>query len=82
MQERYGRNALEKVELLMGIAQQLGKGLSQLALAWILRRAEVTSAIIGATKVQQVEENLAEAGWQIPADALAEVEKVLAIPAT
>lgn len=82
MYERYGRNVMEKVELLLGIAQQHGKNLSQLALAWILRRPEVTSAIIGATRVQQVDENLAEAGWRIPEDSLAEIEKVLAIPPT
>lgn len=82
MHERYGRNALEKVEMLIAIGQRLGRTLSQLALAWILRRGEVTSAITGATRVQQVEQNLAEAGWQIPADALSEVEKVLAIPPT
>ncbi len=82
MHERYGRNVTEKVEMLISIAQRLGKNLSQLALAWILRRPEVTSAIIGATRVQHVDENLADAGWRIPEDALADIEKVLAIAPT
>jgi aryl-alcohol dehydrogenase-like predicted oxidoreductase len=82
MHERYGRNAIEKVEMLIAIAERLGKTLSQLALAWILRRPEVTSAIVGATSVRQVEENLPASDWRISEDALAEIEKVLAIPAT
>jgi aryl-alcohol dehydrogenase-like predicted oxidoreductase len=82
MQERYGRNAIEKVEMLICIAERAGRTLSQLALAWILRRAEVTSAIIGATNVRQVEENVPASDWRMPEDAAAEVEKVLAIPAT
>lgn len=82
MHERYGQNALEKVEMLLAIAQRCGKSLSQMALAWILRRSEVTSAIIGATRVSQVEENVAESSWRIPEDVLAEIEAVLAIPAT
>lgn len=82
MHERYGRNVLEKVEQLIAIAGSLGKSLSQLALAWILRRPEVTSAIIGATSVAQVEENLAQSDWRIPAEALEQIEQVLAIPPT
>jgi aryl-alcohol dehydrogenase-like predicted oxidoreductase len=82
MQERYGRNAIEKVEMLICIAERAGKTLSQLALAWILRRAEVTSAIIGATNVRQVEENAPASDWRMPEDVAAEVEKVLAIAAT
>lgn len=82
MQERYGRNAIEKVEMLLCIAERAGKTLSQLALSWILRRPEVTSAIIGATSVRQVEENVPASDWRLTDDIAAEVEKVLAIPPT
>ncbi len=79
---RYGRNALDKVEALICIAERLGKQLNELALAWILRRDEVTSAIVGATSVRHVEQNLADADWRIPAEAMEEVEKVLAVEPT
>ncbi len=82
MHERYGRNVLDKVESLLKIAEGCGKTLSQLALAWILRRDDVTSAIIGATRVAHVEENAAESDWRLPEDVMEEVEKVLAIPPT
>lgn len=82
MQERYGRNAIEKVEMLLCTAERAGKTLSQLALSWILRRPEVTSAIIGATSVRQVEENVPASDWRLTDDIAAEVEKVLAIPPT
>jgi len=50
---------IRQVEKLRPIAQRVGCSLAQLALAWVLRRLGVTSAIIGATKVQQLEENVA-----------------------
>jgi 1-deoxyxylulose-5-phosphate synthase len=61
---------LNAVEQLKPIARQLGVALSQLALAWVLRRPEVSSAIVGATRPQQIEENARAAGLSIPQDAL------------
>jgi L-glyceraldehyde 3-phosphate reductase len=49
---------LEKVRQLHAIAQQRGQSLAQMALAWILRLPEVTSVLIGASKVEQIEENV------------------------
>ncbi|KAB2923786.1 MAG: L-glyceraldehyde 3-phosphate reductase [Candidatus Contendobacter sp.] len=50
---------LEQVRQLNGIAQQRGQTLAQLALAWVLRHAGVTSALIGASRVQQIEDGVA-----------------------
>jgi L-glyceraldehyde 3-phosphate reductase len=50
---------LDKVRRLDAIAQQRGQSLAQMALAWILRRPEITSVLIGASKVEQIEENIA-----------------------
>jgi L-glyceraldehyde 3-phosphate reductase len=50
---------LDKVRRLNAIAQERGQSLPQMALAWILRRPEVTSVLIGASKVEQIEENVA-----------------------
>jgi len=50
---------LERAKALNAIAEGRGQTLAQLALTWILRRPEVTSALIGASSVKQLEENLA-----------------------
>lgn len=49
---------------------------AQVALAWVLRRPEVSSAIIGATSIPQLEENLEAAKIQLPAKDWAEAERV------
>jgi L-glyceraldehyde 3-phosphate reductase len=49
---------LGQLRALNGIAQARGQSLAQLALAWVLRQPAVTSALIGASKVSQLEENL------------------------
>ena len=51
--------------------------MSVLALAWILRKDIVSSVIIGASKPEQLHNNLAASGFVIPQDALDEIEKIL-----
>lgn len=68
---------LDKVEKLTKIAEELGTNMSVLALAWILRKDIISSVITGATKPEQLQNNLAASGFKIPADALAEIEKIL-----
>jgi L-glyceraldehyde 3-phosphate reductase len=50
---------LKKVRSLNEIAQERGQSLAQMALAWVLREQKITSALIGASKVGQIEENVA-----------------------
>ncbi len=50
---------LNKIRRLNDLAQQRGQSLAQMAIAWILRLPAVTSVLIGASKVQQIEENIA-----------------------
>ncbi len=50
---------VEKVKLLDKIAQQRGQTISQLALAWVLRHKIMTSVLVGASSVKQIEENVA-----------------------
>ena len=50
---------LERVRALAAIAEGRGQSLAQLALAWVLRDARVTSALIGASSVTQLEQNVA-----------------------
>jgi L-glyceraldehyde 3-phosphate reductase len=50
---------LSKVRRLNEIAAGRGQSLAQMALAWVLRQPRVTSALVGASRVQQVEDNIA-----------------------
>jgi L-glyceraldehyde 3-phosphate reductase len=59
MQSMITEEALGHVRALNGIAQQRGQTLAQLALSWVLRDRRVTSALIGASSVQQLDDNLA-----------------------
>lgn len=68
---------LDKVERLLVIARDLDLSLSQLALAWILRRPEVTSALIGATRPEQVEENVRASDVHLDPATLERIDAVL-----
>ncbi len=68
---------LDKVDKLDKIAQELGTNLSVLALAWTLRKPVISSLITGATKPSQLENNLAASGFDIPKDAMEEIEAIL-----
>jgi len=48
---------IKKANLLNDIAKERGQSLAQMALAWVLRNGRVTSALIGASKASQIEEN-------------------------
>ena len=68
---------LGKVKKLAEIAKSIDLTVAQLALAWILRREEVSCAIIGATKVEQLLENLKATGVQLTAETLDAIEDVI-----
>jgi len=68
--------ALEKIRALNEIAQERGQSLAQMALAWVLRDARVTSALAGASRVEQLEANVAALDRLDFTDAeLAEIER-------
>ncbi|MRJ75685.1 L-glyceraldehyde 3-phosphate reductase [Aeromicrobium sp. SMF47] len=53
---------VERLQGLAGIAKKRGQSLAQMAISWILRPGGVTSALIGASSTEQLDENLAAAG--------------------
>jgi len=55
---RFNESLLEKLRALNKIANQRGQSLAQMSIAWLLRNDNVTSALIGASKVSQIEENV------------------------
>ncbi|MBM7692056.1 voltage-dependent potassium channel beta subunit [Peribacillus deserti] len=70
-------DVLTRVEKLAIIAKSLDVELSQLALAWVLRQPGVSSAIIGASRPEQVEQNVKASGLEIPQNILDEIDSVL-----
>ncbi len=68
---------LSAVERLKPIAARENLSMAQLALAWVLRDERVSSAIIGATKPEQVADNAAASGVKLSTETLAEIEKIL-----
>jgi aryl-alcohol dehydrogenase-like predicted oxidoreductase len=78
LQGRLDERRLSVVQRLEPIAASLGLSLPQLALAWVLRRPEVTCAIIGATRPEQVEENCKASGVVLPPDVLPKIDEILA----
>lgn len=68
---------LAKVEALRPIAARFGKTVGQMAIAWVLRHPQMTAAIVGARKPQQIDDWLAAADWTLDDQTLADIEKVL-----
>ena len=70
-------HVLQAVERLRPVAEQAGLSMPQLALAWVLRQPNVASAIVGASRPDQVHANASAAGITLSEDALAAVEEAL-----
>src|SRR5262245_18544241 len=68
---------LGRVQRLGPIAERMGITMAQLALAWVLRRPEVTSAIVGATRPEQARDNAAASGIELDEPTLAEIDRAL-----
>ncbi|MBW2422299.1 MAG: aldo/keto reductase family protein [Deltaproteobacteria bacterium] len=68
---------LQAVQGLRPIAEGLSLSMSQLALAWVLREECVASAIIGANRPEQIDENVAAVGVELGPDTLREIDDVL-----
>lgn len=73
-----GPDVLRSVEELKPIAAKAGITLTQFALAWVLRKPNVASAIVGATRPEQVAENVAASGIHVDPALFDEADAVLA----
>ena len=69
---------LAQVQELGQVAKELGISTAQLALAWVLREANVASAIVGASRPQQVEDNAGASGVELDAATLERIDEILA----
>lgn len=70
-------NILERVQELKPVAAELDLSLAQLAVAWVLQNPNVAAAIIGASRPEQVTENVKAAGVTIPAELLTRIDEIL-----
>jgi aryl-alcohol dehydrogenase-like predicted oxidoreductase len=70
-------DVLEAVQRLRPLADGLGITMAQLALAWVLRRPEVASAIIGASRPEQVEDNAAASGIELDEETLRAIDEAV-----
>jgi len=70
-------DTLTAVQNLRPIADDLGISMATLALAWVLNNENVAAAIIGATKPEQVRENVKASGLKLDAGVLARIDEVL-----
>jgi aryl-alcohol dehydrogenase-like predicted oxidoreductase len=68
---------LEAVDRLRPVAEQAGLSLVELALAWVLRRPELASAIVGASRPAQVHSNAKGSGIELTPDTLAAIDEAL-----
>ena len=69
---------LAQVQEVAAIAKELGISTAQLALAWVLREPNVASAIVGASRPQQVEDNAAASGIDLDGATLARIDEIVA----
>ncbi len=76
--EKFDAAQLQRVQNLKPLAEKLGLSMAQLALAWCLRKPNVSSVIIGASRPSQVDDNAVASGAQVSAEDFAEMDAILA----
>jgi|AutmiccommuBRH23_1029490.scaffolds.fasta_scaffold00481_24 voltage-dependent potassium channel beta subunit len=81
IRDRITNEKIEKVKLLTALANELEITTAQLAIAWLLRRKEVSAVITGATRLEQLDENLlaAEAQEKLTNDVLERIELIIGL---
>lgn len=77
LRELFSDATLRAVQQLVPMAQTLGLTMPQFALAWVLQKSSVASAIIGASRPEQVVENVAASGVSLPPAVMTEVDDIL-----
>jgi aryl-alcohol dehydrogenase-like predicted oxidoreductase len=72
--------AYDSIDTMRGIAEAKGVSVAQIALAWLLHQEVVTSVIIGAKRVEQLDDNIAATAVHLSAGELAALDQVSALP--
>ena len=83
MEEHWDRRATERnwatLEVVGRISEEIGRSYAQIALNWPLRQHGVTSPIIGARTLEQLEDNLGATGWELDEGQVAELSETSAL---
>lgn len=79
LESEEGQTRLEKVRQLTSVAQELGTTMARLALAWCLKNPDVSTVITGASRVEQVHDNMKalEVTEQLSGDVMEQIEDIL-----
>jgi aryl-alcohol dehydrogenase-like predicted oxidoreductase len=70
-------DVLERVQQLQPVADELDLTMAQLAIAWVLQNDNVAAALVGASRPEQVSENVKAAGVRIPAELMGRIDELL-----
>jgi len=68
---------LELVDHLKSIAAEHNRTVAELAIAWVLRRPAVTSAIVGVRRPEQIDQTAGAGDWELPGDVIARIDQLL-----
>ena len=83
MEEAWARRATERnwrtLEVIGEISEETGKSYAQISLNWLLRQGDVTAPIVGARRLDQVEDNLQATGWELSAEQVRRLSEASAI---
>ena len=77
MEQLMNEEVLSAVQGLRNVASEAGLNMSQLALAWVLRQENVSSTIIGASRPEQVEDNVGAAGVKLTPGVIEKIDSIL-----
>ena len=69
------------IDVMRGMADAKGVSVAQIAIAWLLHQPVVTSVIVGAKRIEQLDDNIAATSVQLSGDELAALDAVSALPA-
>jgi aryl-alcohol dehydrogenase-like predicted oxidoreductase len=72
--------AYDCIDVMRGIAEAKGVSVAQIALSWLLHQRAVTTVIVGAKKVEQLDDNIAATKVELSADDLAKLDAVSVLP--
>jgi aryl-alcohol dehydrogenase-like predicted oxidoreductase len=74
--DKFSERNFGVVDALLAVSKEIGRSPAQVAINWITRRPGVSSTLIGATKIAQLEDNLAALEFEIPAELSKKLDEV------
>jgi aryl-alcohol dehydrogenase-like predicted oxidoreductase len=83
MEEHWDRRATERnwrtLDVVGEVSEETGKSYAQISLNWLLRQEGVTAPIIGARRLDQLEDNLGASGWELGEEQVARLDRASAV---